>query len=474
MAINPEEFGESFLGFIDQMRSHKKPEEGPFFVRKLRDHFGTDPSALLVLSESIAKHDHPNLHLALESYLAGSGRSFEVLGVVGPKGFMGKGMADLVAPHSGFGGSATQGPVEYANVALDGDRVLACAQRGLYLVRDGALSLAIFVRSDDRIHTGDDLVIEVMAADRSAAERFLGDLREGMRAHSVYRGHIISLGGDGNREMRVTFHHRPSVERDAVVLPVGLLERIERETIGYCLHRDRLRAAGRHMKRGLLLHGPPGTGKTLTIMYLAGSMRDRTVLLLTGRGPGMVGRTCAMARALEPAIVILEDVDMVSEERTNGSAGCPPLLFELLNEMDAMAENADIMFLLTTNRPELLEPTLASRPGRIDHAIEIPTPDESCRRRLFALYGRGLTLKVADLPRMIARIEGASAAFIRELLRRAALFAADDGNELVVTDRHLDAALHDLVFLGGEIAKSSLGFHSRIVFGGKDRGPGRP
>jgi ATP-dependent 26S proteasome regulatory subunit len=216
----------------------------------------------------------------------------------------------------------------------------------------------------------------------------------------------------------------------------------------------------------LLLHGPPGTGKTLTIMYLAGSMRDRTVLLLTGRGLGLIGRTCAMARAIGPSIVVLEDVDLVAEERTKAGSGCAtPVLFELLNEMDGLADDADILFVLTTNRPALLEPALASRPGRVDQAIEIPTPDEACRRRLFELYGRGLTLKVADLSRFIARTDGASPAFIRELLRRAALFAADDHAEIVVTDRHLDEALHELVIQGGDLTKSLLGFHSRMGFG---------
>jgi len=179
-----------------------------------------------------------------------------------------------------------------------------------------------------------------------------------------------------------------------------------------------------------------------------------------------------MARALQPSIVVLEDVDLVAEERTKGGSGCAtPILFELLNEMDGLADDADIVFLLTTNRPDLLEPALAARPGRVDQAIEIDAPDEACRRRLFALYGRGLTLEVTDLPRFIARTEGASPAFIRELLRRAALFAADDGSEIVVTDRHLDAALHDLVVQGGDLTKSLLGFHSRIGFGAKDRSP---
>ncbi|HEY2159219.1 MAG TPA: AAA family ATPase, partial [Isosphaeraceae bacterium] len=161
----------------------------------------------------------------------------------------------------------------------------------------------------------------------------------------------------------------------------------------------------------------------------------------------------------------LEDVDLIAEERTKGGPGCAPLLFELLNEMDGLSDDSDVVFILTTNRPDLLEPALASRPGRVDQAIEIPLPDVTCRRRLFALYGRGLTSRVEDLSRFIARTDGASAAFIRELLRRAALFAADDGADIVVADRHLDSAMHDLVVQGGDLTKSLLGYRSRIGFG---------
>ena len=52
-----------------------------------------------------------------------------------------------------------------------------------------------------------------------------------------------------------------------------------------------------------------------------------------------------------------------------------PLLFELLNEMDGLSEDADVIFTLTTNRPDLLEPALAARPGRVDQATEITLPD---------------------------------------------------------------------------------------------------
>jgi ATP-dependent 26S proteasome regulatory subunit len=152
-------------------------------------------------------------------------------------------------------------------------------------------------------------------------------------------------------------------------------------------------------------------------MYLASRMPDRTVLLITGRGMGLLEQACTMARVLQPATIVLEDVDLVAEERTARGVGCSPLLFELLNQMDGLADDADILFVLTTNRPDLLEPALAARPGRIDQAIEVPVPDAECRGRLFALYGHGLKV-VAPVDRYIERTAGASAAFIRELLRR--------------------------------------------------------
>jgi len=131
------------------------------------------------------------------------------------------------------------------------------------------------------------------------------------------------------------------------------------------------------------------------------------------------------------------------------------LLFELLNQMDGLAEDADILFVLTTNRPDLLEPALAARPGRIDQAIEVPVPDAECRRRLFDLYGRGLEID-ATLDRYVERTAGVSGAFIRELLRKAALFAADEGVRKV-NDRHFDAAAHEMLVEGGALTKSLLG-----------------
>ena len=271
-----------------------------------------------------------------------------------------------------------------------------------------------------------ELGLEVMAPDRAGAEGLLERLRVLMDEHNVYRGRILTLTGSPYGGLGVAVQRLPAVTRDRIVLPDGILERIERHTNGFAQHAEALRAAGRHMKRGLLLHGPPGTGKTLTGMYLSALMPDRTVLILAGQALGAIAEACEMARILAPSMVVLEDVDLVAMERSqyqNTSA----LLFELLNEMDGLNEDSDIIFLLTTNRADVLEPALAARPGRIDLAVELPLPDAAARDRLIDLYAEGLTVRLRKRAALVAATDGASPAFLRELLRRAALLAAEEG-----------------------------------------------
>jgi len=455
------EFGASFKGFLDQM-AIQAPAEDPVFLARLRKHFSAEPAGFPMVAEQFAASDHPNVQKALDAYVSERHCSAELLGIIGDQAFAyaGTSLPQLIMPaRAGLWGGATvtEGPVQYVNLALEDEHVIACVQCGLYLISEGDRRLAVLVRGPSEIGISRHVNVEAMAVDRSHAEGFLADLRVLMRKRNVYRGRVLSLATSGHGETSVQFHRLPIIARDQIVLPGDLLTRIERQTIGFAQHKGRMLAMGRHLKRGLLLHGAPGTGKTLTAMYLASRMPDRTVFVLTGRGMGFIEQSCAMARMLQPSIVVLEDVDLIAEERTREGA-CTAVLFELLNQMDGLSDDADVLFLLTTNRPEILEPALAARPGRIDQAIEIPLPDTECRRRLFELYERGLTLQLDQLERFIARTEGGSAAFIRELLRKAALFAADETPETpVLRDHHLDEALHELVVAGGELTKSLLG-----------------
>ncbi|MCI0377155.1 MAG: AAA family ATPase [Gemmataceae bacterium] len=438
----------------------------PPFLCRLRQHFRADPTYLPAISESFEKYEHANLHLAIQDYASQDKRSAQLLGMLN-QGYLGAeiSVSDLLRPAgSRWSGimPPQEGPVEYASVALEGEEVMSCVARGLFLIQGPEGELAVLLQMAREMSHDGKIKIEVMANRQDVAESFLCMLRKALRQRSVYRGRVLTLHQETwPPTLNIRFHPLPQIQRDNIILPEGLLDRVERLVHRFGQHRDKLLAAGRHLKRGILLHGPPGTGKTLTAMYLAGQSSGRTVLLLSGFGLGLIPKTCAMARTLQPAMVVLEDVDLIAEQRTNLGAACTnPILFELLNEMDGLSEDADIIFLLTTNRPDLLEPALASRPGRIDQAIEVPLPDTYGRKRLFQLYGQGLNLRLDNLDSFIKRTKGASGAFIRELMRKAALFAADDGPELVVEERHMEDALHELVVHGKELTKSLLGFRT--------------
>jgi ATP-dependent 26S proteasome regulatory subunit len=187
-----------------------------------------------------------------------------------------------------------------------------------------------------------------------------------------------------------------------------------------------------------------------------------TIVQLTGNSLGLIDTACSVARTLQPAMVVVEDVDLIAEDR-GMHPGHHPLLFQLLNEMDGLAEDADVVFLLTTNRADLLEPALAARPGRVDQAVPLELPDAHARTRLFQLYRGGLVVDERRLDAVIARTEGVTASFLKELLRRSALIAAteSDSADLTVSADQLDAALSELLDTRNAMTRVLLG-------GGKD------
>src|SRR5436309_13660638 len=290
---SPQEFGLLFKRFLDDIVNRAEVPEGPL-LKRLRDHLGAEPMRMPVISEEFERFQQPNLQVAMDAYLQQPGHSAELIGLAAEnKRDWGLGLSDFVnRGTSPYSLRLAEGPVDWVNFHLDGDRVLPVVQFGLYLMKDDGAPLAAFVSgpNENMGPTRARARVEVMAAERATAQRFLAEITNLMGERNVYRGKIVSLGpqqfGFGPQTI-ITFHHLPTVTRDDVVLPEGVLDRIDRHAIAFTEHAERLKAAGRPVKRGLLLFGPPGTGKTLTIMYLAGRMQGRTVLLTTGRALGM-------------------------------------------------------------------------------------------------------------------------------------------------------------------------------------------
>jgi ATP-dependent 26S proteasome regulatory subunit len=431
----------------------------------ITSHLGPDAAKLPIVGTTWPPYEHVNVQLGLEHWLATAGRSYETVGIAQYQHHSAS-IGDLLQPVEYGPRSGSVAMVQLA-IGPNGE-VHDCVRCALFLVEDAEGRSVILLR-EGQAHGpgGANVLLEVIATDRQIADRTLRGVAELALEHNVFRGQVVSFETEmfGPRNTTLKLLARPNVARSDLVLPDGTLELIERQVVEVARHRDRLRDAGQHLKRGLLLHGPPGTGKTHTVRYLLGQLEGVTVVVLSGKALAAVGQACSIARSLQPSAVVVEDVDLIAEER-GARPGPHPLLFELLNEMDGLGEDTDVVFLLTTNRADLLEPALASRPGRVDQAVEIPLPDAHARRELIGLYGRNLRLGLSDDAVVIERTEGMTASFLKEMLRRASMVAAiEEGpsadGQLVIEEWQLYQALDELLDASNQLTRSLLGAADR-------------
>jgi hypothetical protein len=413
------------------------------YRRHLRSHLRFDPSLGAVVSVDLLAGERPNLQAALD-YLQTDAETRGPFGVERsrrPRNQLQELLlTDMLAV-----------AIEYEQLPISHEETLDCVTNGLYLLFLDEEPVVVLVAGR----------LEVLAKTKSLARNFLRYLERVATQRSPYRGQVLSVENYNRKtgDYTLSFQAVRGVSRHALVLPEGVVNILERNVLTLFRQMDAMARAGRGTRHGVMLHGPPGTGKTLATRYLVGSLSGVTVVLITGKLYPHLRQACKLAERLAPSLVILEDVDLVAADRDKNRN--TPLLHELMDAMDGITPQSRCVFLLTTNRPEVLEPALASRPGRVDQAIFFPLPDRECRRRLFELYRQGLEAMPATWERYLDRTEGASPAFIKEWFRRAALLALErgaSGEPLPLRDSDLDAALDELTRTGGPLTRRFLGF----------------
>jgi hypothetical protein len=361
------------------------------------------------------------------------------------------------------------GPLQYADVDIGEENPARCFENALVLRDSAPIPHAVFLMH--MLEHGENPMLTVEIAvprDRDGAHEFVQDcfrrLEQAIAQSRAYRGKVLSLERAEHYEGRsrgILVHRIARVAPDAVILPAATRALLDRNVIDFMQARESLRALGLQTKKGILLYGPPGTGKTHTIRYLASNLPGITTFIITAGQVGLLAHYMTLARLLQPSMVVIEDVDLIARSRERMQGGCEEVLLNrLLNEMDGLQDNSDVLFVLTTNRPQDLEAALAQRPGRVDQAIEVPLPDEACRDKLVRLYGRGMKLSPALIAEAAKRTEGVSAAFIKELMRRTAQAAIARAGAKKVTEpseTDLSQALDDMLFSGGVLNVKLLG-----------------
>jgi ATP-dependent Clp protease adapter protein ClpS len=363
-------------------------------------------------------------------------------------------------------------PPQYMEVDVGEGAPVRCLRNGLWLCQVGKLHFAVLLHLFKDYGDAPMIRVEIAVPQGDEGDalvkRSFAELEEAVQAARSYRGKIISLDSDSDYRGRmrgIQVHRLPSVGREEVILPEPTLRLLDRNVLKFVGSRESLRRLGQSTRKGILLYGPPGTGKTHTIRYLATNLPGHTTLIITAEQVAYISIYMNLARLLQPALVVIEDVDLIASDRDNMGPCEESMLNRLLNEMDGLKQDADILFVLTTNRPEALESALAGRPGRIDQAIEVPLPDETGRGKLVQLYGRGLPLESDTIDEAVRRTKGVSAAFIKELMRRIAqsAIARDDGQSVIAAD--IEEALDDMLFSGGRLNIKLLGGAQEMAAG---------
>lgn len=340
-----------------------------------------------------------------------------------------------------------------------------CLKQGLWISKAANLPYAVMLTHAERFGCDEGMYVEIAVPAGTKgldhSRQFMDDVERLINQIGSYRGKVISLEAIRSftgKTGTIRVQKLRSVIRDQVILPDKTLRLLERNVSEFIGHREKLKGLGMSAKKGLLFYGPPGTGKTHTIQYLASQLTDHTTLLITAEQVGLLEQYFQLARFLQPAMVVIEDVDLIARDRQDMRNPCEEsLLNKLLNEMDGLREDAAVLFILTTNRPEQLESALASRPGRIDQAIEFPLPDETGRRKLICLYSHGLAVGDDVVAAIVLKTRNASAAFIKELMRRSAQYQIHAGATGALALEHVESAIDEMLFGGGSLNVKLLG-----------------
>ncbi|MBD0305233.1 MAG: AAA family ATPase [Nitrospiraceae bacterium] len=293
---------------------------------------------------------------------------------------------------------------------------------------------------------------------------------------------LIGVELNAGDEVRIDPGHRIAIERlenrqaDAHLLdevPTVTWEQIGgqrkaidaiRKAIEYpLLHADTFAQYRFTQPKGFLLYGPPGCGKTLIGQAAAASLsklvsetqpdsHQSAAVPVTGgaflhvKGPEilnmwlgeserMVRDLFAQARARRkagalPFIFIDEAESILGTRRALRSFNISNTLVPMFcSEMDGIESLRDVVIILASNRPDLIDPAVL-RPGRIDRKIKVGRPGREEAAEILRVY---LSADLPFDPALVAGHGGDKSAACRSLVAQLveAIFKRADDNRLL-------------------------------------------
>ena len=186
--------------------------------------------------------------------------------------------------------------------------------------------------------------------------------------------------------------------------------------------------------KGVMLYGPPGCGKTLLAKAVA---TELGVNFISIKGPELLSRYIGesekgireifkKAKLASPCIVFFDEIDSLVSKRGNGadSQVTERVVSQFLAELDGIEELKGVVVLGATNKLDMVDSALL-RAGRFDFLLEVPKPNEECRRAIFNIHTKGKPLdRGINLKKFAKLTEGLTGADIELVCKKASMSAA--------------------------------------------------
>ena len=269
-------------------------------------------------------------------------------------------------------------------------------------------------------------------------------------------GNIFGFGRSGAREYMAD---RPQITFNDVAGQEASKNELC-EVVDFLKEPAKYISLGARIPRGVLLVGPPGTGKTLLARAVAGEAKvaffslaaSEFVEMFVGVGASRVRDLFNRAKNAAPSIVFIDEIDAVGRQRGAGLGGGnderEQTLNQLLAEMDGFEQDATVIVMAATNRPDVLDPALL-RPGRFDRQITVGLPDKAGRKDILDIHSRSKPLgEDVKIEQIASATIGFSGADLANLANEAALSAARNSRKRINMRDFTDA--YDRIVLGTE------------------------
>jgi hypothetical protein len=274
------------------------------------------------------------------------------------------------------------------------------------------------------------IVVYARTGDGAAAEAYISDLRRrGRDRTNPFRNR--TLASHFHPQLGLSFRAATPVAatREDIVLPDAIWRDVDRNVHGLLGAWAQLHAAGLSANRGVLLAGPPGTGKTAICRVLATELAGQATVVFADASSvsHAIGMLYAELRHLSPAVIVLEDVDLVVSHRYHGGGST---LIDFLLALDgAMSTHSGVVTIATTNDVAAIDPA-ARRASRFDAVIDVPAPDLVGRAAILERYlARVACADDVDVRAVAAATPGCTGADLRELVSEAVLHVEADGGD---------------------------------------------